>query len=348
MTLSPRQDQPIGTGQTLFEMHTPKQTASDSLHPPVAFRGSTGGESRGLFVSMKSEITKRPAFQFYPADWRKDVALQSCSLAARGLWIDLICLAHESEIYGFLIINGSKMDEKAIAKLVGETRAKTSRLLQELEGKGVFSRDENGVIFSRRMVKDEHIRTVRAGAGKLGGNPLLVADKVKQKTRKEGDLLNLGDKQVPTPSSSSSSSSSPSGEEKSARTPKESPPAEEPSDDWSDQMPTETARDFAKLEAWINSLHPSWKKRPHLTRIEREELMANSKIFFDLTDRDKDLLARYMDAAIEESWGKFWQPDHRGQLVRSVMDVLSHADRWERECRKRKVPTGLEVVGGAA
>ena len=29
---------------------------------------------------------KRPAFQFYPSDWRKDMALQSCSVAARGLW----------------------------------------------------------------------------------------------------------------------------------------------------------------------------------------------------------------------------------------------------------------------
>jgi hypothetical protein len=138
------------------------------------------------------------------------------------------------------------------------------------------------------------------------------------------------------------------GEERTPAELADAQPQEPSNDDWSGQMPTETARDFAKLEAWINSLHPSWKKRPHLTRIEREELMANSKIFFDLTDRDKDLLARYMDAAIEESWGKFWQPDHRGQLVRSVMDVLSHADRWERECRKRKVPTGLEVVGGAA
>lgn len=113
-------------------------------------------------------------------------------------------------------------------------------------------------------------------------------------------------------------------------------------------MPTETARDFTKLQAWINSLHPSWKARPHFTRAEQEELLANSKIFFDLTDRDKALLAAYMDAAIDAEWGKFWQPDHRGQLVRSVIDVLGHADKWERECRKRKVATGLQVVGGAA
>jgi hypothetical protein len=119
-------------------------------------------------------------------------------------------------------------------------------------------------------------------------------------------------------------------------------------DEWSDTMPQGAAADFHQLETWINSLHPKWKQRPHFSRIEREELMANARIFCDLTDRDKALLARYMDAAISPDWGKFWQPDQRGQLVRSVMDVLSHADRWERECRKRKVATGLEVAGGVA
>jgi len=121
-------------------------------------------------------------------------------------------------------------------------------------------------------------------------------------------------------------------------------PAQEPYDDFESIMPIGTAKDFHELEAWINSLHPKWKARPHFSRIEREELMANSKIFFDLTEKDKALLAAYMDAAIDESWGKFWQPDQRGQLVRSVMDILSHADRWERECRKRKVATGIQTT----
>jgi hypothetical protein len=122
------------------------------------------------------------------------------------------------------------------------------------------------------------------------------------------------------------------------------PAAQEPANDkWTDSLPTANAKDFHELEAWINSLHPSWKKRPHFSRIEREELLANSRIFFDLTERDKALLARYIDVAIDESWGKFWQPDQRGQLVRSVLDVLSHADRWEKECRKRKCATGIAV-----
>jgi hypothetical protein len=138
---------------------------------------------------------KRPAFQFYPADWRKDPALSSCSLAARGLWIELMCIAHEAEPYGFLAINGKPMDAKHIARMVGEAPASVGKLLAELEAAAVFSRDESGAIYSRRMVKDEHIRAVRASAGKQGGNPNLL----KQTDKQTG-------KQKPTPSSSSSSS----------------------------------------------------------------------------------------------------------------------------------------------
>ena len=140
---------------------------------------------------------KRPAFQFYPADWRKDPALSACSLAARGLWIELMCIAHEGGTYGVLSINGKPMAPAQIARMVGESPSSVVKLLAELEDAGVFSRDEQGCIFSRRMVKDEHVRNVRADAGRLGGNPKLLKQKDKQKDNRE-----------PPPSSSSSSSSS--------------------------------------------------------------------------------------------------------------------------------------------
>jgi hypothetical protein len=144
---------------------------------------------------------KRPSFQFYPADWRKDPALSACSLAARGLWIELMCIAHESEDYGYLTLNGNAMSDVQIARIVGEIPKYINSLLSELEEAGVFSRDERGAIFSRRMVKDENIRNVRAQSGRLGGNPNLVKQKVNRLDKQNG-------KQKTTPSSSSSSSSS--------------------------------------------------------------------------------------------------------------------------------------------
>lgn len=146
---------------------------------------------------------KRPAFQFYPADWRKDAALQSCSLPARGLWHEMLCLMHECEPYGHMAVNGKPMKPAQIARLVGITEKEYQKLLQELMDSGVPSIAEDGSIFSRRMVRDEHIRNVRAEAGKKGGNPNLVGNKVKQKdnqTSNQDGNLDL------TPSSSSSSS----------------------------------------------------------------------------------------------------------------------------------------------
>lgn len=111
---------------------------------------------------------KRPAFQFYPADWKKDPALSLCSIAARGLWIEIMCIAHESEQYGYLVINGKAMSTAQIARLVGDSPAAVKKALDELEAAGVPSRDERGALYSRRMVKDEALRNVRADGGKGG------------------------------------------------------------------------------------------------------------------------------------------------------------------------------------
>ncbi len=117
---------------------------------------------------------KRPAFQFYPADWRKDPSLSTCSLAARGLWIELMCIMHEATPYGVLAVNSKPMTDVQIGRAVGEPVGAVQELLHELESSGVFSRDEDGAIFSRRMLRDEEFRNQRASYGALGGNPKLA------------------------------------------------------------------------------------------------------------------------------------------------------------------------------
>lgn len=150
---------------------------------------------------------KRPSFQFYPADWRKDAALQSCSLASRGLWHEMLCLMHECEPYGYLSVNGKPMKPAQIARLVGVSEREYAKLVQELMDAGVPSVSDDGSIYSRRMVRDEHIRNVRAEAGKKGGNPNLIGDKVKQKV-KQTDNHELNQSLTPSSSSSSSGNSS--------------------------------------------------------------------------------------------------------------------------------------------
>lgn len=43
---------------------------------------------------------KRPSFQFYPGDWQSNQKLRRCSPAARGAWLDILCVLHDCDEYG--------------------------------------------------------------------------------------------------------------------------------------------------------------------------------------------------------------------------------------------------------
>jgi hypothetical protein len=123
---------------------------------------------------------KNPAFQFYPKDWRSDIELQSCSLEARGLWIELICLMHLGTPYGYLTANtADKPTDNQVAKWVGIHPVKYRKLLKELLDRKVAKIDEQGRIYCKRMLEDQQLRETRRQAGLKGGNPLLVKQKVK-------------------------------------------------------------------------------------------------------------------------------------------------------------------------
>lgn len=155
---------------------------------------------------------KAPAFQFYTGDWMKDPALRPCSIAARGLWIDMLSLMFESPRRGYLQhATGKPVTAEQIARMTGCSTDEVSRLLQELDDAGVFSRTDSGVILSRRLVRDERKRELCRKAGLKGGNPTL-------KGGVKGGVKGR-DKPKPTPSSSSSSSSA---EEEEEETPTES------------------------------------------------------------------------------------------------------------------------------
>lgn len=117
---------------------------------------------------------KRPAYQWYPGDHRRDTALQACSFEARALWREMLDLMHDGDPRGHLTAGGVAITVKQLARLVGVPDARAKRWLAELEERQVFSRTDAGVIYSRRMAKDSHVSEVRAAAGKLGGNPNLV------------------------------------------------------------------------------------------------------------------------------------------------------------------------------
>ncbi len=217
-------------------------------------------------------MTRLPAFQFYPADWLNDIKLQSCSLAAQGLLMNLMCLMHQSEEYGYLLLNGSLPPMKDVTRLLRLHYKTYQAGLKELLSRGVLKADKRGVIFCDRMVKDEHIREVRREAGKLGGNPLL----------KQQDKQNS--KQKTTPSSSSSSSSSTS------------------------KIKELELPNFINPETWKAFKDHRRKMRLIMTP-HAEKLIINKLIKFQEDGIDPNAA---LDEAIEKSWRSVFAPKGEG------------------------------------
>lgn len=161
-----------------------------------------------------TEKIKRPASQYYWGDWFKDLALQSCSQPARGLWHEMNCLMHQGEPYGHLTLpNGKPMAPAQLANLCKISLGQCKKLLLELDGNGVYSTAASGAIYSRRMVRDEGVRMARAEGGKAGAeHGIKGAEAGKKGGRpvddKGGFETPLPGFEKPPPSSASSSASS--------------------------------------------------------------------------------------------------------------------------------------------
>lgn len=137
---------------------------------------------RGL---TRTESMKRPSLQFYPADWRNNSNLRRCSFAARGAWIEVMCVLHDSDEYG--LVRWSLIE-------LGMVSGSPVELLQELADKNVLKGSDHGIPdfthtttharqagdthvlikattvpcwFSSRMVVDEWLRKVKGGAGRF-------------------------------------------------------------------------------------------------------------------------------------------------------------------------------------
>lgn len=195
---------------------------------------------------------KRPSFQFYPSDWLRDTALRSCSTGARGLWMDMICYMHEGNPYGYMKVGEKVILPSNLARMVGETLEVVEGWLAELKQAGVYDVAEDGSICSRRMIRDENLRQIRAAGGKLGGNPKL----------KDGGKVNLKvnsvDNQNTTPSSPSTSSPSHQEEE---TTPKRRP------------LPRVQKPDEVGDQTWADWLHLRKTKRAPVT----ETVLTNAQ-----------------------------------------------------------------------
>lgn len=113
---------------------------------------------------------RRPADLWYWNDWFSSFDVRSCSLAARGLWMDMLGIMRNAEAKGSLTVNGKQIDGKHMAKITGAPEDEINSCLRELEDNNVFSRLEDGTIINRRMYRESKISAARAEAGKKGAS----------------------------------------------------------------------------------------------------------------------------------------------------------------------------------
>lgn len=160
----------------------------------------------------------RPSFQFYPGDWQKNANLRRCSPAARGVWMDILCLLHDSETeYGVLrwplkdIANAASAPMPLVRELVekgvlkgGDKNAEPYVYRPKHGGKVgdpvILVAPLNGPVwYSSRFVRDEYVRQRRGESTRFD-----TANQPSSRSPKGG----IGERHGDGPSSSSSPSGS--------------------------------------------------------------------------------------------------------------------------------------------
>lgn len=114
-----------------------------------------------------------PWFKFFPNDWQANPKLAMCSIAARGLWLEMLCIMHQAEPYGYLIIAGKVPTDEQLSSIVRVPVEELQKLLLELSENEVFSKKKSGVIYSRKLARMVEKSRKSQENGAKGGNPKL-------------------------------------------------------------------------------------------------------------------------------------------------------------------------------
>jgi hypothetical protein len=119
-----------------------------------------------------------PYVKWHGRDWLGDQLVRLVPLDVRGVWIDLLCAMMQSDPYGHLAVNGKPMTDDQAARVVGVDIDTYKGCLKQIEDAGISSRTEDGLLYSRRLVREYEIFMRASNAGKSGGgNPALKSKK---------------------------------------------------------------------------------------------------------------------------------------------------------------------------
>ena len=112
-------------------------------------------------------MAKRFWMKFETAAWLNDGNLSSVSPAARGVWIDMLCVMwNQCDEVGVFIQAGRTCDETDIANQLRGDKDQTLATIGELLGARVLRRRDDGAYYSLKMVRDHAASQRRSKAAK--------------------------------------------------------------------------------------------------------------------------------------------------------------------------------------
>ena len=108
--------------------------------------------------------------KWFPRDWVADERLARCSVGARGVWIECLNRMMLAPEPGFLLDStGERITNQDLAFELRATPREINKYMSELERNRVFSKDDAGRIYSRRLVREAALYHARVEGGKRGG-----------------------------------------------------------------------------------------------------------------------------------------------------------------------------------
>ena len=130
-------------------------------------------------LDVDGEMMSDPYLPFFVADWLSDDDLDGLQdIAAVGLWIEM--LSRMQKAGGRFVLGGDPVSmtngPALIAKHVRciKNAKEAAALLDQLYRRNIFSLDDDGFIYSRRIVRDAERRQQAREYGRRGGNPRIT------------------------------------------------------------------------------------------------------------------------------------------------------------------------------
>ena len=145
-----------------------------TVSPPLHGRGDQVAADGDRVAVLEGAMTVQPFLKWFPGDWQSDPGVRMCSLAARGFWAECLWVMHSAEPRGYLLVNGQKPTDKQLATLASCSVSDVKRYRKELLTNGVPGVREDGVLYSRKMVRDTKRSQTARENGRHGGNPALL------------------------------------------------------------------------------------------------------------------------------------------------------------------------------